>query len=341
MVRGETHGSGTMEDTPSRDCEDMPDLTLRPKTTDDDAWIVASRNRLADHLPPSTVERFRHWEQVDLKANHSYSERYVAEREGQRVGTTYLEKMWWSKRTGGFVAVVAVAKEFWGQGIGAWMYDRLAERLTKLGAERAYANVRNDRPLAQQFAKKRGFEKTGHADRWSRLNVQTADMTGYTGTEERLKGEGIVIQTLAETGESEEFLRKLHLAQDEAVSDIPSSEAFAGSPFELFVEEIHSPGADPERIWVALEGEEPVGIAVLELQSGSGFNGFTGVRRSVRGRGVARALKCKTLDWSKAHDIEYIYTANDVNNRRMLAINNSLGYQELPISEEVMKPLVS
>ena len=37
--------------------------------------------------------------------------------------------------------------------------------------------------------------------------------------------------------------------------------------------------------------------------------------------------------------MEYVYTANDVNNQRMLAINDSLGYQELPISEEVVLEL--
>jgi len=315
-------------------------VTLRPKRPEDDEWIVERRNAVHDHLPPSTVEDYRHWERVENIPEKAVNERLIAERDGRRVGWMAIDKMWWTEREGGYHGSITVDPDLWNQGIGTQMYQWLVRRLTDLGAQRVYGNVREDRTAAQSFLENRGFRKTGHADRWSRLEVKTANLEGYTGLEQRLAGEGIRIATLAETGESEEFLRKLHQVLDEAVRDIPSSERFTESPFEMFVEELRHPDMAPERFWIALDGDEPAGLVMMPVQKHeAAWNGFTGVKRAYRGRGIARALKLKAVEWCRDQDLDFIYTANDVNNRRMLAINNSLGYRQLPISEEVVKEL--
>ena len=318
----------------------LDDLEIRAKTEADDNAVVDLRNRVSDHLPGMTVETYRHWQRIDRLAEHSYSERYVAERQGRLVGMFDLERKWWTKNPGGFYASVFVQPDVWGQGIGSALYERLIERLRAVKAERVYANVRTDRPTAWRFVEARGFSKTGHSDRWSRLPVARANLDGYTGVEQRLLTEGISIITLAGRGEDEEFLRKLHGMNDEAIADIPSSEEFSGStPFEMFLEELNSPDMALDRAWVAVDGEQPVGVAILPMRDQDAFNGFTGTARSVRGRGVARALKLKTIEWCLANGVTYIYTANDINNARMLSINNSLGYEVLPRADEVMKGL--
>lgn len=318
----------------------MANVTLRPQNADDDEWAVSLSNRLSDHLPPSTVERFRHWKRIESLAQESYVERFVAEEEGTRVGSVILKKMWWTARTGNFWAAINVVPERWGHGIGSKLYSFVVERLEVLQASRVYANVRRDHANGQRFVEKRGFAKTGHADRWSRLEVAGANLAGYEGVEVELEMRGVEIKTLADIGDEEPFLRKLHALTDEAIADIPSPEDFAGSPFEMFLEELREPGLVPERVWVAVAGEDPVGVVIFPLWGErAAVNGFTGVARAYRGKGIARALKLKAIEWGRAHGIEHIYTANDVNNRRMLAINNSLGYQELPYSEELVKEL--
>ena len=313
-------------------------LTIRLKTPDDDQFLVELRNRLDDPLPPTSVASFRHWERVDMIPKDALVERYVAEEDGRPVGQIFLEKMRASAQPGGFYGGVRVAPEAWGRGIGRLLSDHLESRVQALDGNRLYGFVRRDRLREQAFAKARGYEHTGHGNRWSRLDPKRANLEGHTGSIERLEGEGISIKTLADTGESEEFLRKLHVAQDEAVADIPMSEKYMGSPFEQFLEELREPTIKPERIWIAMDGDEPVGIASLPVEeSGAAFNGFTGTRRAYRGRGIARALKLKTVHYAQDHDIPFIYTANDVNNKRMLAINDSLGYEVLPINEEVVK----
>lgn len=315
-------------------------LLIRPKTSEDDEWLVGLRNRINDHLPSMTVDIHRHWEEVDRQSEQSYNERLIAEIEDVPVGALFVEKMWWTKRPGGFHVGVRVDPARSGQGIGSRIYDHLLDRAKELQAERLYGEVREHDPHAQGFAERRGFTKTGHSDRWSRLEVAKANLDGYDGIEDRLAVEEVHIQTLAEIGESEEFLRKLHKISDEAVRDIPMSEEFTESPYEMFVEELRDPGLTPERVWVALHRDEPVGLAVLPLPNDeAAFNGFTGVVRAQRGKGVARALKLKTIEWSRENGVKYIFTANDINNKRMLAININLGYQPLPSSEELVKEL--
>jgi GNAT superfamily N-acetyltransferase len=316
----------------------MEGLTIRPKRPEDDEFVVDLRNQLNDHLPPGSVANFRHWEKIDLMAENALVERQIAELNGRCVAACVIERMLRVPTPNGFFGGVSVLPELWGQGIGSRLYEGIVARLKDLGAERLYVNIRNDVPHSQQFAVARGFEKTGHADRWSRLDPRSANLEGYIEAEERMKSEGLTIKTLAETGQSDDFLHKLHLAQDEAVADIPMSEAYTGTPYEMFLEELKEPSIIPERIWIALDGDEPVGLASLPVEdSGMAYNGFTGVRRSHRGKGVARALKLMTVRWAAENGVPYIYTANDVNNTRMLSINDSLGYEVLPISEEYVK----
>lgn len=315
----------------------MSDVSIRPKTAADDEWIVGLRNRIHDHLPPMSVEAFRYFETLDDLSDQAHTERLVAERHNRRVGSVVIEKMWWVERPDGYFVRLVVEPELWGQGIGSSLFEWLIGRLRQLEANRLYSNVRRDKPHSQSFASKRGFEMTGHADRWSRLNVTGANLDGYKGVGEKLASHGITIKTLVQVGESEEFLRKLHRVNDEAVRDIPMSENFTETPFEFFMKELHEPQSSLDRVWVALDGEDPVGLAILPLPNpASAFNAFTGVKREYRGKGVARALKFKTIQWCLENGVEYIYTANDVTNQRMLSINNSLGYEELPISEEVV-----
>ena len=59
--------------------------------------------------------------------------------------------------------------------------------------------------------------------------------------------------------------------------------------------------------------------------------------RAFRGRGVARALKLRTVRWAQENEIQFIDTANDAENARMLAINVRMGYKPLPAREEWLK----
>src|SRR5262249_49005481 len=158
-------------------------------------------------------------------------------------------------------------------------------------------------------------------------NVQSANLAGYDGAVERVEEGGLPIKTLAEIGmDNEPFLRSLHRMSFESARDIPSSEQLTEFPYDQWLRFMNAPGNAPEQTWVALDGDQPVGVATLSRRGDvSAFNNYTGVARAYRGRGIAMALKLKTIEWARANGIEYIYTGNDVDNERMLSINIPLG----------------
>jgi GNAT superfamily N-acetyltransferase len=60
------------------------------------------------------------------------------------------------------------------------------------------------------------------------------------------------------------------------------------------------------------------------------YQGLTGVRREYRGKGVAMALKLKTIEYAQRHGYAVIKTWNESNNVGMLAINEKLGFVRQP-----------
>ena len=124
--------------------------------------------------------------------------------------------------------------------------------------------------------------------------------------------------------------------------DVPSSELFS-PPFEQWRDVfLGPPGKSPESIWVALDADQPIGLAALRRQGGnSAWHEGTGVERPYRGRGVARLLKIRTIEWARENGIDFLYTGNDINNPRMYDINIRLGYSPLPSRIEVVKVLRS
>jgi mycothiol synthase len=314
-------------------------VTIRPRVPDDDERIVDIGNRIHSDFPPYTVEDFRH--RIASQPKEAFQERFVAEHSGTVVGHGGLVEIIGiadKNRYQGFVNVYPARQH---EGIGSQMYDYLLQRATEVGAEKLYTQVRENLPEAQQFAQRRGFQPTGRMARLSRLHVPTANLEGYEGAEQRLEEHGLRITTLAELGpDDDDLLHALHIMEFESARDIPSSEDFTEPwPYDAWLKHLFKPGNAPERVWIALDGTRPVGIAILTVRQGNGFNDYTGVDRAYRGRGVARALKLKTIEWSQANGVDYIYTGNDIHNKRMLAINIRLGYQQLPGEVEMAKEL--
>jgi RimJ/RimL family protein N-acetyltransferase len=57
---------------------------------------------------------------------------------------------------------------------------------------------------------------------------------------------------------------------------------------------------------------------------------MTAVLRSWRGRGLATALKLRTIAWAVANGLTALETGNDEANLAMQAVNRRLGYRPLP-----------
>jgi mycothiol synthase len=60
------------------------------------------------------------------------------------------------------------------------------------------------------------------------------------------------------------------------------------------------------------------------------WQGLSGVRREARGKGLAMALKLKTVHYAQSFGVEHIKTWNDQKNQSMLAINEAMGFAKQP-----------
>jgi GNAT superfamily N-acetyltransferase len=314
-----------------------PSVAIRHWITEDDEPALAIWSQTAPHLPPLDVDVYRARREAAPKDRLQVE--WVADEGGTVVGTAVLAER--APGTHSFLAEVVVDRSRRRRGIGSTLYDTVAGEASAAGAQKVYGYVWEGDRASLAFVEKRDFHLTGRGEAISRLDVAAANLEGFAGVEERLESEGILIQTLQELGlDDEGLLHRIYDLDTATHTDIQSSEPFEPFPFREWVNvAVLGPGRSADSCWIALDGEKVVGLARMQRQGDSAWNAFTGVDSSYRGRGIARALKLKTIEWSKANGVRFHYTGNEVANARMLAINETLGYEPLPAELEVLKEL--
>jgi mycothiol synthase len=318
----------------------VSNVVIREQVEADDTSVVDLWNRIYPHHPPLTVELYRG--EYASRVPHASPIRFVAMVDGAFAGALSLEEVTWLQTPNVYFVRLAVAREWQERGIGRRLGTVMDEAAAIAGARVLYVKVREADKRGERFAAVRGFTRTGDVDRVSRLNVARATVDGLAAIRERLHTRGIRIARLAELQPDDALLRHLHAVTNESEADIPSVEPFGGESYETWRSRyIERPGMSPEWIWVALDGDRPVGAAYLRRYTDEvAGNSYTGVCRAYRGLGIARALKLEQIEWARAHGIHSIHTGNDSNNAPMLAINTALGYEFLPALIEMGKLLV-
>ena len=169
----------------------------------------------------------------------------------------------------------------------------------------------------------------------SALQVVNFDGSACDGTYERLAQNGIRLITLAQLyGEEPEWKRKLRDLRWEIVQDVPSTESFAEPTVEEFEEMVlKDPALDEDAFFVALSADGTfIGMSNLWRNDPAGNRldtGLTGVIRSHRRRGIATALKMRTIQYAQTCGAETIETSNEEGSP-MLALNLKLGFEPKP-----------
>ncbi len=308
---------------------------IRAQEPADDEAVVTIFRETFPEFPHSSASDYRvvvnSWKRRGLEYRQ-----YVAEADGRIVGCALVTPIE-SEEPALFYAEVNVRPDSRGQGIGSALFEQLASHGDELGFERVLGWIEENDLEAKAFAEAHGFAPYGPSEQQSRLYVPAANMAGFEGVEQTLADGGIRIELLEGYLADEDFMRRLHRVDMQSPRDVPSSVPWKDLAFEDWRDfAVLGPGRSGQWAWVALDGPVPVGLARLRLfQDHKANNAYTGVLASHRGRGIARALKCRTVRWCRDNGIEYIYTGNEVRNTRMLAINRSLGYEPLPKAIEV------
>ena len=99
---------------------------------------------------------------------------------------------------------------------------------------------------------------------------------------------------------------------------------------------------DPAAMFVAVAGDEVIGVAGLMLDSDRPERAevaYTAVRREWRGKSVAATLKRASMAWAADHGITEIYTWTQRGNDSMRRLNEHLGFTYGIVSLSMRAPL--
>ena len=180
-------------------------------------------------------------------------------------------------------------------------------------------SVAGDDPGSLSFAQRRGFIEV------RRQVGLVLSLAGVSPPQARSPA-GIEIVTWARRPE---LARGMYEVNREIHPDIPGFEDVAGETFEDWMtHQMQRPTDSPEATFIALAGEEVVGVAKLSLTApAAAGHAMTAVRRAWRGRGIAGALKATAINWALANGYTELHTSNEERNAPINRLNARLGYR--------------
>jgi mycothiol synthase len=258
----------------------------------------------------------------------------VAERDRLVVGWGEVAHMWWAYHPRKFVLQLNVDPSSQQRGIGSHLYAALMDGLASWSPMLVGAQTRATRPSSVAFLTHRGFAE--HHRRWEAcLVLSEARVERFVGAYERMAQQHIEIVTFAEerARRGQQLFRDLFDLEVSAQRDEPGFD-LGGLSFERFVvNELETGDLLEDGSVLALAGKQLIGVCRLGLVSSSPSHlhiGFTGVHPEYRRRGIASALKLRTVEYGQMHRFDGIRTENDISNAAMLHINMALGFQLEP-----------
>jgi GNAT superfamily N-acetyltransferase len=306
----------------------MGELNFREATLDDatfsaDVHTAVFPERATDPL----IERYW-WSQPD---DTFVARRWVVRCDGADIGVAHFEHPAWER-------LQVPHGDVGGEILPEWrdratlraMLAEMERRLVADGAKRVAARANEDDDVRLAAIADRGFREDRRGRRWlldlAGNRQRIATMTAASRA--RMQANGIRMITLDQDKDPEKY-RKLWRMNEEAGQDVPTTLPYVEDSFEDTLRWLRSPSMHEDRFWIAREGDEIVGASVLGYPPARGMVGteWTATARRVRGRGIARALKCETLMQAIALGVDRVRTGNDGANDPILHINASMGYQ--------------
>ncbi len=265
----------------------------------------------------------------DRKPKYKYR-RWVALMDGRIVGTVSYYQTLWFYHPQKFSLSLQVVPDYQGQGIGTALYEQIAAGLEALKPIEFITSAYENHPQSIRFLEKRGFEEFIR-DGESKLDVMSFDPTPYAGAEDKVRELGVEIRTVAELENNPERNHKLHALDWELSTDAPAAEELTPRSLDDYVDYAFTGRhALLDGFFVAIHGDEYVGLTQLLNNGDSLYQGLTGVKHDYRRKRIAMALKVRAIAYARKIGKATIKTNNDISNKPMLAINDRLGYARQP-----------
>ena len=266
--------------------------------------------------------------------------RLVAERGGLVVAWGELAHGWWAYHPRKFHLRLNVEPRFQRQGVGSRMYSALVEHVVSSWNPLQISAIASEvRPWSIAFLEHREFREVQR--RWdASLPVAHARLERLSAATGDMAAQNVRIVSLADLrgqhGNGDGFDHDLYVFEQRLYRDEPGYDPEGSLQFDQFMTfELNPKTAVDDGSFLALVGERMVGVSRLRLdRRGPGILhvGFTGVDPEYRGRGIAVALKLRTLEYARQHGFAEIRTENDSTNAAMLHINLELGFKLEPAS---------
>lgn len=288
-------------------------VTIRAATADDLAAAAAVRDAAATDIIVS-AEGMRVW--LSDLPERAHLMLLAAEIGDQMVGRCTAMRNWFSADLGVGMLDVSVLPDHQGRSIGSQLASRGLEHLDGLGLHTVRGSS-VDGPAQHATAARFGFVEV-HAGTMSAVDPRTVAP--------RPVPEGVVLTAFGELDDPQ----PIYQLDLEASRDIPGEEDFDSMTLEEWSSRFfHSVVSDDEASLAAYVDGQLAGFTMLRLDrpSGRAQNNLTAVRRSYRGRGLARLLKSHSLHRAGLAGITVALTNNDETNAPILAVNRSLGYR--------------
>ena len=307
------------------------ELTLRPATPDDAAFAadVMTEVRPSSPMDPAILRYW--WAQPD---EHFDLARFVVSRHGRDVGYADASHAKWHINlerygaVGGDLLLSARSRE----ALDA-LLAMVEERAVADGARILRNRANEDDPLRNEVILARGYTEDRRSRRWELDLVANRErlLAMVAESRRRMRDEGVRLLTLADDTDPD-VMEKIWRLSEEASDDVPTTVPRTPEGIESYMRWAKGPGIHPDRFWLARFGDDVIGISVLEYPPIRGVvsTDWTATARSVRGRGVARAVKCETLAQAMSLGVPRVQTGNDAANAPILHINETMGYRPIP-----------
>ena len=315
------------------------DLELRPATADDAAFAADLLTAVYPDDPEDPILMRHSWSVNELG---NVIERSIVTREGRSVGMTTLRHAPWEQMPERYGRVAAeLLPDLRTPARLDALFAHLEGRSRADGTKTFVAWAWENDPEMLALLTARGYREERRERFWECDLVANRDrLTAMAErSRERMRNEGITILTVDRDADAERF-RKIWRMSDEAEQDIPTTVPHVQTPWEMFEQWMRSPGLREDRMWIAREGDDVVGISMLSYPPVRGVvqTDWTATARRIRGRGVARALKCETVMQAIALGVDRVRTDNDGENAPILHLNEQMGYRRRADMIQHLKP---
>jgi mycothiol synthase len=259
--------------------------------------------------------------------------RYLTELDGQPIGYAYHFEIDWAPPPGRYWCLIRVLPPYGRRGIGEQLYQRLLADLRTCGASAALLELDDTLAMLRPAIERRGFRALLHS--WAfTLDTRACDPAAFAAPDQRLSS--LQITTLEnELARGADWLPALHQLYTSVAGDVPIPiHPHAAPPPEWLAEQaLGLPDSLPDAFFIVRDGARYAGMSYLHRDAdepGRLLQRITAIQAEYRGRGIALALKLKTIEYAQQHGFYQIRTAVESNNPSMLAINAKLGFVQGP-----------